>query len=132
MRRASSSYTSAGRDAGLRRLRTVNRLLIGVAVAGTGLLADVAAQAFPGHKRVIRTPVATVSDTGSGAAAGAATGSHSLAERRHRHNRHRHRLAAPAHPPASSSAATTNVAPPSTQATTAAAPPATQPASPPP
>ncbi len=39
------------RDAGLRRLRVANRVVIGVAVGLTGLFADFAAKAFPGHAR---------------------------------------------------------------------------------
>jgi len=51
MTRLERPSTPARRDAGLRRLRALNRGLIGAAVAGTALLTDVAAHAFPGHKR---------------------------------------------------------------------------------
>lgn len=47
--------TPARRDGGLRRLRTLNRILVASAVAATGLLTDVAARAFPGHTRKVAT-----------------------------------------------------------------------------
>ena len=59
MSRSLRASAHARRDAGLRRLRIVNRVLIGAAVAATGLLTDVTAHAFPGHKRrAIRDRVA--------------------------------------------------------------------------
>lgn len=57
MIRPPQSYSSAGRDAGLRRLRLANRVAIGGAVALTALLTDVAANAFPGHRRATHAPV---------------------------------------------------------------------------
>ena len=53
-------HTPARRDAALRRLRTVNRSLIAVALAGAAVLTDVAAHAFPGRtiKRVAGDTVA--------------------------------------------------------------------------
>jgi len=53
MSRRARAYSPARRDAALRRLRSVNRLLIGASLAATGLLSEVAAQAFPGHARVV-------------------------------------------------------------------------------
>jgi hypothetical protein len=40
---------SLTRDAALYRMRRINRWMLAGAVVGTGLLTDVAAQAFPGH-----------------------------------------------------------------------------------
>ena len=48
MSRTMRALTPARRDAGLRRLRTLNRVLVAAAVVATGLLTDVAANAFPG------------------------------------------------------------------------------------
>jgi hypothetical protein len=113
MSRSLRASAHARRDAALRRLRVLNRILIGGAVAATGLLTDVTAHAFTGHKRRVApsTPATALPapprDRG---------------EARHHHARHvrRHRRAAlrpPARPPASA----TTTAP---QATTTAAPPA--------
>ncbi|MHB1837893.1 MAG: hypothetical protein ACYCXW_23350, partial [Solirubrobacteraceae bacterium] len=124
MSRRTRSHTPARRDAGLRRLQAINRLLIGGAVAATGLLTDVAAQAFPGHSRVIAT-AATAGETAAGA--GTVTSSQ-------RHGSHRrHRVTAPAQAPAATStapagtnAAGTSTAPASTSTQPAAT--GTQPA----
>jgi hypothetical protein len=45
------AFTSSRRDAGLRRLRVANRVMIGVAVGLTGLFSDLAAKAFSGHPK---------------------------------------------------------------------------------
>lgn len=116
MSRSIRALTPARRDASLRRLRTLNRVLIGGAVAATGLLSDVAANAFPGHKRAVTT-AAPASDR-----ARADAGHSHVARRRHHHARRaHHRLHGPAHPPT----ATTTAAP---VATTSAPPPASTPA----
>src|ERR1700753_4313244 len=95
MSRTTHAWTPAHRDAGLRRLRTVNRILIGAAVVATGLLTDVAGKAFPGHKRPVRTTVPVHTSSGTTGDAHA---------RRHAHRRHHsvhHALSAPAQAPAS-------------------------------
>lgn len=129
-----SPATPAGRDAALRRLRILNRVLIGSAVAATGLLADVAAKAFPGHRRVVHAPAAAVTRsrvTGSGHA----TRRHPRDRPGHvhrTHGAHRGTLAPPAQAP-SAPAASTPAPAASTQAApaTTPAPPATpQPAAP--
>jgi hypothetical protein len=120
MSRITSSFTPAGRDAGLRRLRIVNRMLIGATVAVTGLLTDVAAQAFPGHKRVIRAAVATPPARTLGTA-GAARHRHAV---RHR-ERARRKLRPPAQAPSSVSgttSATVQAAPTTTSAPAPVAP----------
>ena len=91
MGRGTSPFTPAGRDAGLRRLRTFNRILIGAAVAATGLLTDVAAQAFPGHKRAVAPPAST---------ARVATPRTDPATRRRRARRRDHAAHHRLHPPA--------------------------------
>src|SRR5450755_1565020 len=55
MIRSSRALTPARRDAALRRLRVANRLLVGAAVVGTGVLAEVASAAFTGHARPAKT-----------------------------------------------------------------------------
>jgi hypothetical protein len=116
MSRATRTLTPAGRDAGLRRLRIFNRMLLGAAVAGTGLLTDVAAQAFPGHKRVVRSPVAARPSSSPHAAVPA---HHRHSGRRHHEHAAHRALKAPAQPPTSSTSA---------QAATTPAPQATTPA----
>jgi hypothetical protein len=123
MSRTTRAFTPAGRDAGLRRLRTFNRLLVGAAVAGTGVLTDVAAQGFPGHKRVVRLPAAAQTSP-SVQAAVPAHHRHS-AGRRHHHTAHR-ALSAPAHSP--TAAATTQQATTQAPQATSPAPQATTPA----
>lgn len=124
MSRTTRALTPATRDAGLRRLRTVNRILIAAAVVLTGLLTDVAAKAFPGHKRTVRRTA--VSRTAGVAATTA--GRHR--QRRHRHSAH-HALSAPAQAPTSTAATTaapqgtTPAAPAPAPAVTTSAPPAT-------
>jgi hypothetical protein len=51
-------HTSHSRDAALRRLRGVNRWLLAGSAALTGVLTDVAANAFPGHSKRAATPSA--------------------------------------------------------------------------
>jgi hypothetical protein len=80
------------RDRSLRRLRTVNRVVIGGSVLLTGLLSDVAANAFAGHTR--RASAATIPAT-SGSTATA--GSTSSSRRRSSH----HSLQPPAQAPSS-------------------------------
>jgi hypothetical protein len=116
MGRGTSSFTPAGRDAGLRRLRAFNRLLVAVAVAATALLTDVAAQAFPGHKRVVAAPPSSAR-----AATPRAPARTARRRTRHRHAGH-HRLQPPAQAP--TSATTTQSQPVAPQA------PAPQPAAP--
>jgi hypothetical protein len=98
MSRSERASTVARRDAGLRRLRTLNRVLIGAAVAGTGLLTDVAAHAFPGHKRVVRTTTPATSDS-----VPATSATHRRANRRQHRDHPRHHthpvLQPPAHAP---------------------------------
>jgi len=114
------ALTPARRDAGLRRLRALNRILIGAAVLASGLLTDVAAKAFPGHKRTVRTAPALP------ASAHTPARHRPHHARRHRHAA-RHRLSAPAQAPAATTptpaapAATTPA--PAAPATTTAAPP---------
>ncbi len=119
MSRFTRVSTPDRRDAGLRRLRTLNRVLIGAAVAGTGLLTDVAAHAFPGHKRNVTATAATASAPEARRTAG---------ENRRHHGRHaRHHaprtLRPPAHPPT-----TTHSATPTAAVTTSTPQPAPQPA----
>ncbi len=119
MSRFTRVSTPDRRDAGLRRLRTLNRVLIGAAVAGTGLLTDVAAHAFPGHKRSVTATAATASAPEARRTAG---------ENRRHHGRHaRHHaprtLRPPAHPPT-----TTHSATPTAAVTTSTPQPAPQPA----
>jgi hypothetical protein len=95
---ATRPLTPARRDAGLRRLRALNRLLIGAAVVATGLFTDVAANAFPGHKRAARSTVATPAATN---ASPRRPRGHA---RPHRHVSH-HPLAAPAQTPSAAVAA---------------------------
>jgi hypothetical protein len=98
------ALTPARRDAGLRRLRALNRILIGAAVIATGLLADVAAKAFPGHRRAVRS-----------AAPAQPASAHTPARHRPHHVRHRRHAARPAlRAPAQAPAAT--AAPPATSA----------------
>jgi hypothetical protein len=130
MSRITPIFTPAGRDAGLRRLRVVNRVLIGATVAVTGLLTDVAAHAFPGHRRVV-TPRAT------GAATPATqTGHHARSAAAAHHRRHgpaHHALRPPRQAPTTATVArprTTSAPPQTTQASpqTTPAPPQTTPA----
>ncbi|MGA9859835.1 MAG: hypothetical protein WBQ18_18365, partial [Solirubrobacteraceae bacterium] len=94
------SATARRRDTGLRRLRTVNRVLIAAAVGLTGLLSDVAANAFPGHKR--RAATTSASATGSDPAVTTTT---SHRQRRHHHRRAHHALSRPAQAPAATTSA---------------------------
>jgi hypothetical protein len=55
---SSDKHSSQTRDAALRRLTSANRWLIAASVALTGILAEVAAQAFPG-KRLASASAAT-------------------------------------------------------------------------
>jgi hypothetical protein len=48
-------HTTHTRDAALLRLRRINRWLIFGSILLTGVLADVAANAFPGHKKAAST-----------------------------------------------------------------------------
>lgn len=120
MSRSLRASAHARRDAGLRRLRIVNRVLIGAAVAATGLLTDVTAHAFPGHKR---RAIATASPARTPAPA-----RRSGAEARHRRAHHaRHHRRPALRPPAQAPTTATATAPQVT--TTSAAPaPAPQPA----
>jgi hypothetical protein len=101
------------RDRSLRRLRTVNRVVIGGSVLLTGLLSDVAANAFAGHTR--RASAATIPATSGGTATSGSTGSSATAgstsssRRRSRH----HSLQPPAQAPSSqgSTAPTPTAAP---------------------
>jgi hypothetical protein len=52
--RNAAQHTSRTRDAALRRLGRTNRWLIGATVLLTGVLTDVAANAFPGHKVTVK------------------------------------------------------------------------------
>jgi hypothetical protein len=118
MSRSPRALAHARRDAGLHRLRMFNRMLIGGAVAATGLLTDVTAHAFPGHKR-------PVTASGSRAPAPAPVRAPGT-EARHlsaHHARHRRRAALrpPAHAP-------TRAAGTTPQVTTTSAAPAPQPA----
>jgi hypothetical protein len=128
MSRITSSFTPAGRDAGLRRLRIVNRMLIGATVAVTGLLTDVAAQAFPGHKRVIRASVATPPGR-SLRTVGPARHRHAVRRRAHAHRKLRPPAQAPSSVPATTSA-TVQSAPSTTSAPASPAPASPAPASP--
>ncbi|HEX4010253.1 MAG TPA: hypothetical protein VHX62_09605 [Solirubrobacteraceae bacterium] len=130
MGRGTSSFTPAGRDAGLRRLRAFNRLLVAVAVAATALLTDVVAQAFPGHKRVVATPPSIV--RAAAPRASARTARRRTVDRRHAGD---DRLRRPAQAPTSAATRHTHAAAPQAtapQATTrpATAAPAPQPAAP--
>ena len=119
MSRFTRVSTPDRRDAGLRRLRTLNRMLIGVAVAGTGLLTDVAAHAFPGHKR---------SATATAATASAPEARRAAAENRRHHRRHaRHHRPGALRPPAHAPT-TTQTAAPTAAVTTSAPQTAPQPA----
>jgi hypothetical protein len=128
MSRSERASTVARRDAGLRRLRTLNRVLIGTAVAGTALLTDVAAHAFPGHKRVV-TPTAIAP------APTTTTSPHARRHHRRHHARHHGHpaLRPPAHAPTTSStqsapAPTTTQSAPAPVVTTSAPAPAPTPA----
>ena len=114
------ALTPARRDAGLRRLRVLNRILIGAAVLATGLLTDVAAKAFPGHKRAVRAGNATQLAAGT-------TAHRRSHARRHHAARHRraahHALSAPAQSPAASPAPAGTA----TASAPAASPPPSQP-----
>ena len=117
------ALTHARRDAGLRRLRVLNRFLVGAAVIGSALLTDVAAKAFPGHKRVLR-----VTSPAQGAPSLPTRHRQRRQAPHHRHAVH-HMLSAPAHTPAATTPApapTTTSEPPPT--TTQAAAPAPAPA----
>lgn len=118
MSRTPRTLTPSGRDAGLRRLRNVNRVLIGAAVLATGLLTDVAARAFPGHKRTVQAAALVTAPSAPTAAARTRSGAR-VPHPSHRRVAH-HRLRAPAQPPA----AITTQAP----AATTAAPAVTTPA----
>jgi hypothetical protein len=123
MSRSLRTHAHARRDAGLRRLRTLNRVLIGAAVAGTGLLTDVAANAFPGHKRHV---TATAPSAATRRPARASTGGQ--ARHRRRHHARRHKRAA-LRPPAQAPTTATATTPQPQVTTTSAAPaPAPQPA----
>ncbi len=98
------SHTSRTRDAALQRLTHANRWLIAGSVVLTGVLTDVAANAFPGHRRA----------TGSTRAAGAK-------QKKHTQARH-HALQPPAKAPTTSTS--TQAAPPVTTQQTQATPPA--------
>ncbi|HWF24907.1 MAG TPA: hypothetical protein VG275_05645 [Solirubrobacteraceae bacterium] len=69
---------SLARDAALYRMRRINRWMLAGAVVGTGLLTDVAAQAFPGH---------TIKRT-AGSSSGTSTVTSATTTHRHR-TRHR-------------------------------------------
>jgi hypothetical protein len=119
MSRVTRVSTPARRDAGLRRLRTLNRLLIGAAVVGTGLLTDVAAHAFPGHKRAVTAKAATASPPATRRAP---------RHRRSHPGRHaRHHAPGMLHPPAQPPT-TTHSAAPTPVVTTSAPQPAPAPA----
>lgn len=124
MSRSAHPLTSAGRDAGLRRLRALNRVLVAVAVAGMGLLTEVAAQAFPGHKRVVRPPVAA-QPTSRARPAVAAHRRHP-GRRHHPHVTHR-ALKPPAQAPTTSASSTQQPTAPAPQTTVAPPPPAPAP-----
>jgi hypothetical protein len=86
--------TTLARDAALHRMRRANRWLIAGAVALTGLLTDVAAQAFPGHA-IRRTTVASTGRAGHGSRTAARRRRHAT------HHTHHDALRPPAHPPRS-------------------------------
>src|SRR6185312_6701924 len=123
MSRSTRAAAHVRRDAALRRLRVVNRFLIGGAVAATGLLTDVTAHAFTGHKRRVAasTPVAAPPvphRTARGAA------------RRHRDHHLRHHRRAALRPPANAPTRATTPAPQATTPAPAATTPAPQPTTP--
>lgn len=119
MSRSPGASAHARRDAGLRRLRVLNRVLIGAAVAGTGLLTDVAANAFPGHKRKVTANVPS-------AATHTPSRTSTRAPRhRRRHHARRHKRAA-LRPPAQAPTTATTTTP---QVTTTSAAPAPAPQS---
>jgi hypothetical protein len=129
MSRITPTSTPAGRNAGLRRLRVLNRVMIGATVAVTGLLTDVAAHAFPGHRRVV-----TSRATGAASPATRARHPARLAAGAHhrRHHAAHHALRPPRHAPTTASAAAPQTTP-APQQTTPASPqttpaPAPQPA----
>jgi hypothetical protein len=118
MSRSKRASTVARRDAGLRRLRTLNRVLIGAAVAGTALLTDVAAHAFPGHKRVVTRTTS--------APAPATTTSRPHASRHHRRHHARHHAHPALRPPAHAPTTSTQSAPAPTTTQSAPDPTTTQ------
>ncbi len=121
MSRFTRTSTPARRDAGLRRLRTLNRVLIGAAVAGTGLITDVAAHAFPGHKRSV---------TATAASPSAHVARRTAGENRRHHRRHaRHHAPGALRPPAHAPT-TTHSAAPTPAPTTSAPQPAPTPSAP--
>jgi hypothetical protein len=103
---------SLARDAALDRMRRLNRWLIAGAVVGTGLLTDVAAQAFTG-RTITRT--AGSSSTGSSRALPASP-------RRTRHHARHRALAPAAHAPKVVEPVAGAAAAPATQAPSTQAP----------
>jgi hypothetical protein len=97
------------RDSSLRRLRTVNRVVIGGAVVLTGLLSDVAANAFPGHTR--RASAATIPATSTGTSAGTGSGTPATSSSRHRSRHHSLQPPAQAPSPQTATAPTATAAP---------------------
>ncbi|HEX3874893.1 MAG TPA: hypothetical protein VHW26_12150 [Solirubrobacteraceae bacterium] len=63
--RVSRHHTPARRDAAVLRLRRLNRGLVAVAFAGTAVLAEVAAHAFPGHTVKLSPGSTTLAATSS-------------------------------------------------------------------
>ena len=121
---------SLARDAALRRMRRANRWLIAGTVVATGLLTDVAAQAFPGRTITRSTDPPTTAQTRRPRA-------HS-ARKRHRGEAHHavhHALRPPAHAPTAPTQEQTPTvaaaAPAAAPTTTAAPTPAPAPAPPP-
>ena len=106
---------SLARDAALRRMRRANRWLIAGTVAATGLLTDVAAQAFPGRTITRSTDPPTTAQTRRPRARSA--------HKRHRPETH-HAIHHALRPPAQAPAAPTQEQTP----TVAAAAPAPAPA----
>jgi hypothetical protein len=111
-----SGLSPSGRDAALHRMRVFNRVLAGTAIAFTGVLADVAAQAFPGHSRRISAATRT---------------SKPPARRARAHSSHHSdKLSAPAQAPATSTQSAPATSTQSAPATSTQSAPAPQPAAP--
>ncbi|HEX3690035.1 MAG TPA: hypothetical protein VHV28_10060 [Solirubrobacteraceae bacterium] len=126
MSRSLRASAHTGRDAALRRLRILNRVLVGGALAATGLLTDVTAHAFTGHKRQLSASAPSRTPAPPDASRGGAHPAH------HHGGRHarRHRRAA-LRPPARAPAPATSTTTPGTTTATAPQPapvPAPQPA----
>jgi hypothetical protein len=97
------------RDSSLRRLRTVNRVVIGGSVLLTGLLSDVAANAFAGHTR--KASAATIPATSTGTSGSTGSAAPVTSSSRHRSRHHSLQPPAQAPSPQTATAPTTTVAP---------------------